>query len=114
MDTKDILIISLSIILAALIVVGVIFMTSDDNGDLNITNSSGNDNSSLSVSQLVEEDVDDSDVVSEEVKYNYQAGGGYYKEVTYRDGGFRQYDTQTGELIGSSYQSDQKYLPSME
>ncbi len=114
MDTKDILIISLSIILAALIVVGVIFMTSDDNDDLNITNSSGNDNSSLSVSQLVEEDVDDSDVVSEEVKYNYQAGGGYYKEVTYRDGGFRQYDTQTGELIGSSYQSDQKYLPSME
>ncbi|MBQ9025129.1 MAG: flagellar protein, FliL [Methanobrevibacter sp.] len=114
MDTKDILIISLSIILAALIVVGVIFMTSDDNDDLNITNSSGNDNSSLSVSQLVEEDVDDSDVVSEEVKYNDQAGGGYYKEVTYRDGGFRQYDTQTGELIGSSYQSDQKYLPSME
>lgn len=114
MDTKDILIISLSIILAALIVVGVIFMTSDDNDDLNITNSSGNDNSSLSVSKLVEEDVDDSDIVSEEVKYNYQAGGGYYKEVTYRDGGFRQYDTQTGELIGSSYQSDQKYLPSME
>ena len=114
MDTKDILIISLSIILAALIVVGVIFMASDNNDDSNITNSSGNDNSSLSVSKMVEEDVDDSDVVSEEVKYNYQAGGGYYKEITYRDGGFRQYDTQTGELIGSSYQSDQKYLPSME
>ena len=54
------------------------------------------------------------DVVKEEVKQNYQNGEGSYKEVTYEDGGFRQYDTQTGELIGSSYDSDQGKLPSME
>ena len=54
------------------------------------------------------------DIVSEEVKTNYQNGGGYYREVTYQDGGFRQYDADTGELIGSSYDSDQDKLPSLE
>ena len=54
------------------------------------------------------------DIVSEEVKFNAQNGEGYYREVTYKDGGFRQYDTQSGELIGSSYDSDQDKLPSME
>ena len=55
-----------------------------------------------------------SDIVSEEVKFNEQNGEGYYREVTYSDGGFRQYDTETGDLIGSSYDSDQDKLPSME
>ena len=55
-----------------------------------------------------------SDIVKEEVKFNNQNGEGYYKEVTYKDGGFRQYDTESGELIGSSYDSDQDKLPSME
>ena len=32
----------------------------------------------------------DSDIVSEEVKFNAQNGEGYYREVTYKDGGFRQ------------------------
>lgn len=64
--------------------------------------SSGGDNSSLS------------DIVSEEVKFNAQNGEGYYREVTYKDGGFRQYDTESGDLIGSSYDSDQDSLPSME
>lgn len=54
------------------------------------------------------------DIVSEEVKFNAQNGEGYYREVTYKDGGFRQYDTETGDLIGSSYDSDQDKLPSME
>ncbi|WP_406534307.1 flagellar protein, FliL [Methanobrevibacter sp.] len=67
---------------------------------------------------LVDDDTDssddDSDVVSEEVKFNYQDGYGYYREVTYKDGGFRQFDTETGELIGSSYDSDQDKLPSLE
>ena len=31
-------------------------------------------------------------------------------EVTYRDGGFRQFDTSTGEMIGSSYDEDQEKL----
>lgn len=54
------------------------------------------------------------DIVNEEIKYNYQNGGGYYREVTYKDGGFRQYDTDSGKLIGSSYESDQSKLPRME
>ena len=57
---------------------------------------------------------DVSDIVNEEIKFNAQNGEGYYREVTYKDGGFRQYDTETGELIGSSYDSDQDKLPSME
>ena len=56
----------------------------------------------------------DADVISEEIKTNFQAGSGKYREVRYKDGGFRQYDVETGELIGSSYQSDQKYLPNLE
>lgn len=54
------------------------------------------------------------DIVKEEIKFNAQNGEGYYREVTYKDGGFRQFDTETGELIGSSYDSDQSKLPSME
>ena len=54
------------------------------------------------------------DIVSEEIKSNAQNGEGSYREVTYKDGGFRQYDTESGELIGSSYDSDQDKLPSME
>ena len=56
----------------------------------------------------------EADIVSEEIKTNFQAGGGKYREVRYKDGGFRQFDVETGELIGSSYESDQKYLPSLE
>ena len=56
----------------------------------------------------------DDDIVSEEIKFNAQNGEGYYREVTYRDGGFRQFDVDTGELIGSSYDSDQDKLPSLE
>lgn len=54
------------------------------------------------------------DIVSEEVKFNSQNGEGYYREVTYSDGGFRQFDIESGELIGSSYESDQVNLPSLE
>ena len=51
-----------------------------------------------------------SDIVSEVVKFNYQAGDGWYREVTYKDGGFRQFDNATGEMIGSSYDEDQETL----
>ena len=37
-------------------------------------------------------------------------GEGYFREVTYKDGGFRQFDNATGELIGSSYDEDQEKL----
>lgn len=113
MDTKDILIICLTIILAALIIVGAIFIIGDNDGG-DVVNNTNQDNSSVLVSQIADNDAEDSDVVSQEIKFNYQAGSGYYKEIQYKDGGFRQYDVDTGELIGSSYDSDQKYLPSME
>ena len=51
-----------------------------------------------------------SDIVSEIVKPNSQNGEGSYREVTYKDGGFRQYDSESGELIGSSYDKDQEKL----
>ena len=50
------------------------------------------------------------DILSEIVKPNSQNGEGSYREVTYKDGGFRQYDTETGDLIGSSYDEDQEQL----
>lgn len=53
-------------------------------------------------------------IVSTETKENYQAGdGSHYKEVSYSDGNIRQYDS-SGKLIGSTYDSDQSKLPSME
>ena len=77
-----------------------------------VSNVASSDSSSSSSGDSVVDKV--SDIVSEEVKFNAQNGEGYYREVTYKDGGFRQYDTETGELIGSSYDSDQNKLPSME
>lgn len=70
--------------------------------------SSGNGDDSSS------DDSSDDGIVSEIIKFNEQNGEGYYREVTYSDGGFRQYDTESGDLIGSSYDSDQDKLPSME
>ena len=52
----------------------------------------------------------DSNIVSEIIKFNGQNDGGYYREVTYKDGGFRQFDNATGEMIGSSYDEDQEQL----
>ena len=54
------------------------------------------------------------EIASIEKKYNYQQGGGYFKQVEYTDGNFRQFDCDTLELIGSSYRADQKYLPNLE
>ena len=51
-----------------------------------------------------------SDIISEVIKFNGQNDGGYFREVNYKDGGFRQYDNATGELIGSSYDEDQEQL----
>jgi hypothetical protein len=78
----------------------------------NVASSQSSDSSDSSDEGSVIDEV--SDIVSEEVKFNHQNGEGYYREVTYKDGGFRQYDTESGDLIGSSYESDQDKLPSME
>ena len=119
MDTKEIIIICLTIVLVALIIGGVIAVTNSNGSDdikpaENPANTTSNNVTAdkLSYDEVVEDD--DGDIVSVEVKFNAQAGSGYYRQVTYKDGGFRQFDVDTGELIGSSYASDQKYLPSME
>ena len=85
----------------------------DDNGDSSVDDTDDVKNATL-VDDETDSSDDDSDVVSEEIKFNYQDGEGYYREVTYKDGGFRQFDVDTGELIGSSYDSDQDKLPSLE
>jgi hypothetical protein len=84
----------------------------------NIPSSESSDSSSDDSGDIVDDNANDDnvddDIVNEEIKFNYQNGEGYYREVTYKDGGFRQFDLDTGELIGSSYDSDQDKLPSME
>ena len=84
----------------------------------NVASSGSSDDSSGSSSGSSDDSDNGGDIISnvlnEEVKENVQNGGGSYREVTYEDGGFRQYDTDTGELIGSSYESDQNKLPCME
>ena len=73
----------------------------------NVASSESSDSQSASSSE-------GSNIVDEVVKFNAQNGEGYYREVTYSDGGFRQYDTESGDLIGSSYDSDKDKLPSLE
>lgn len=80
--------------------------------DNSLKNSANQNNSSDLVSQA--DDFSESKIISEEIKHNHQSGEGQYREVRYEDGGFRQFDTETGELIGSSYKSDQENLPTME
>ena len=122
MDTKDIVIIVL--VIAILLAVGGIFVlnfNSNDNSDDNVTNITNNttEDSPQEVTKnaTVEENNNDGDdvtaglsIVKEEVYFNGQAGEGYIREVTYSDGNFRQYDSVTGELIGSSFEGDQARL----
>ena len=122
MDTKDIVIIVL--VFAIILAVGGIFVlnsNSNDNSDDNVTNITNNttEDSPQEVTKnaTVEENDNDGDdvtaglsIVKEEVYFNGQAGEGYIREVTYSDGNFRQYDSVTGELIGSSFEGDQARL----
>lgn len=100
-------------VLVALMIGGAIYMmnSNNDNSSNNQTNASNN----VTADKLSFDNIstDDSDVVSVEIEYSEQLGD-YLKQVNYKDGGFRQFDVDTGELIGSSYPEDQKYLPSME
>lgn len=83
-----------------------------DNNTTSLNNSTDVKNATFKNTQT--NSSDDSDIVKEEIVFNAQNGSGYFREVTYKDGGFRQFDIETGELIGSSYASDQDKLPSME
>ena len=122
MDTKDIVIIVL--VIAIILAVGGIFVlnsNSNDNSDDNVTNITNNTTEDslqeVTKNATVEENNNDGDdvtaglsIVKEEVYFNGQAGEGYIREVTYSDGNFRQYDSVTGELIGSSFEGDQARL----
>ncbi len=70
------------------------------------TNTNTNANSNGSSAQLSS----GSGVTGGGAEYNGQAGGGYMYQINYSDGNFRQYDTKTGELIGSSFDEDQEKL----
>ena len=124
---KNYVIILIGVIIALIIVGGAIAYTSMQNFqdepvavENNVSNTTevinGTTVTSDSQSTTSHSDRDSSgpSVVSEDVKFNKQAGEGYYREVNYDDGNFRQYDVDTGKLIGSSYDSDQDKLPSME
>ena len=119
---KNSIIILIGIIIALLIVGGAVALktmdSSDDQSDDTDASVIDDVTDTVKNATFVADDTssadEDSDVVSEEVKFNYQNGEGYYREVTYKDGGFRQFDVDTDELIGSSYDSDQDKLPSME
>lgn len=124
MKQKEILIIVIAILIAACIIAVAVFVSTDNLNSSDIQNNTTNlknnttandtvnldDNSEKSYSNSAKSS--DNNVVSENVEFNAQQGEGYYKEVKYADGGFRQYDTDSGELIGSSYDSDQGYLES--
>lgn len=100
-------------IVVALIVVGgaAAFISMNDSSDvnklMNKVSNIGSSSGSSSSGDIVK-------VIKEEIIESGQADGVTYRQVSYSDGGFRQYDVKTGELIGSSYDSDQDKLPSME
>lgn len=127
MKRKNLLILGLTsaILLCLLIFAGMLIqtneMTNNTTNDTNI-NLTLNDTNNTTENQVKENTEKSStknskskspEIVSESEKYNYQADNGYYKEVEYSDGNFRQYDSN-GKLIGSSYSSDQSKLPSMD
>ena len=118
---KNAIIVLIGIVIALLIVGGAVALNTmgshDDQQSDDADSAVEEETDTVKNATLVDDDTSsdsDSDIVSEEVKFNYQNGSGYYREVTYRDGGFRQFDTESNELIGSSYDSDQDKLPSME
>ncbi|WP_298500639.1 flagellar protein, FliL [uncultured Methanobrevibacter sp.] len=118
---KSFIVILLGIFVALLVVGGAVTYSFMDELGVNMENIDSNiEKINNKVSNVASSESSDSsssgdgDIVSEIVKFNEQNGEGYYREVTYKDGGFRQYDVDSGELIGSSYKSDQANLPTLE
>lgn len=117
---KGFIIVLLGIVAALLVIGGVVGHTmlkevaDNSDGDDSTIGEIVDKVSNVASSGSSDDSSSGSDIVSEVVKFNEQNGEGYYREVTYSDGGFRQYDTESGDLIGSSYDSDQNQLPSME
>ncbi len=119
MRTKNVMILGVAILIliAILVYAGTIMIQADNNtttnnSTVNITlNNTNNttDNSTTSTTQKTTTKSSNKSnsprVVDEEIKYNYQVDdGSYYREVSYSDGSFKQYDLNgkeisTGELI---------------
>lgn len=112
MENKHIIIVcGLVIVIAIIIATAVISLPLEE--DSTTENNINNNTSTAIIPQKEDPNYQkDPNIVKEEIKFNYQAGEGYYKEITYKDGNFRQYDIQTGKLIGSSFESDN--LPDLE
>jgi len=84
-------------------------VTLNDTNDTNNTTTTTNTQKSTTTKKSTSKS-SSSNVESESIKENYQAGdGSKYREVKYKDGNIRQYDSN-GKLIGSSYDSDQAQL----
>ena len=105
---KSTIIIVLGILIAVLLVGGAVAYTFADELGVNM-------NDFNSIFNKVKDKAngassDGPSIVSDVVKENGQEGSGSYREVSYSDGGFRQYDSESGDLIGSSYKEDQGQL----
>lgn len=118
-NMKSFILVLLGIIVALLVVGGAVAYSFMNQSGVNMDEKDSNimeniKDKASSVASLKDSQSDDGNIVSEIVKSNGQNGEGQYREVTYGDGGFRQFDVDSGELIGSSYKSDQENLPSLE
>lgn len=127
MRRNMIIVLGVIIVLAIIGIVAGTTLINDNNNDtnnatVNITNNTTQVNNTTNntttnttkTTTAKKSGNDDPDVVSVSDQENLQAGdGSHYKEVEYADGNFRQY-SYDGKLIGSSYDSDQDQLPSME
>ena len=118
-NMKSFILVLLGIIVALLVVGGAVAYSFMNQSGVNMDEKDSNimeniNDKASSVASLKGSQSDGGDIVSEIIKSNGQNGEGQYREVTYGDGGFRQFDVDSGELIGSSYKSDQENLPSLE
>lgn len=87
--------------------------SNDNVGSLSIVKNSTSSSTTVksnSTGSQVSSSSSGSGVSGGSTEYNGQAGGGYFYQINYKDGNFRQYDTKTGELIGSSFSEDQEKL----
>ena len=96
---KGFILVVLGLIVAVLVIGGAVAFSFMNELGVNMENIDSNsienikDKVSSVASSESSSSSSDGDIVSEIVKFNEQNGEGYYREVTYSDGGFRQYDT---------------------
>ncbi len=121
MENKSILLIFavIVVLLIAGVIAGNTIITQDnqtpENDSLNLSINETDNNTTTtekvtSTKTKTDKKSKDPNIVGESIKENYQQGdGSHYREVQYKDGNIRQYNSK-GELIGSTFDSDQDYL----